>query len=115
MHMNVGIIIEGGRSLNLGSAMLYIGLIKNQNPSSLTDPRHFESVEELHHYLTQAINQDGLISFNVLTLKLLQESILAGQTLIVSFGHPYLSLMIGEEDSIYSDTTSFKYISLTQM
>ncbi|MCF2491500.1 hypothetical protein [Dyadobacter sp. CY347] len=94
--------------------MILIGLIKNEDPTSLIDPLSFESVEALYEYLGLVLKKRNFALFTPLTVGTLTESLKLEKPLLINFGERSVSLMIGEEGVIIGNTSRFIHVGLLQ-
>jgi hypothetical protein len=92
--------------------MLLLGLIKEEDPTLLIDPVSFESVEALYTYLTTLLNSQKFSLTEPLTLDLLQDGLTYEKPLIINFGESSVSLMLGEQEVIYANTSRFVHVGL---
>ncbi|MCE7061966.1 hypothetical protein [Dyadobacter sp. CY343] len=94
--------------------MLFIGIIKNEDPTSLIDPLSFESVEALHQFLSQVLDKRNFSLSTPITIELLMESLKLQKPMVVNFGERNVSLMMGEQEVIYANTSRFVHVGLMQ-
>ncbi|MCF2501376.1 hypothetical protein [Dyadobacter chenhuakuii] len=94
--------------------MILIGLIKNEDPTSLIDPLNLESVEAVYEYLSLVLKKRNFVLSTPLTIETLTESFKLEKPLLINFGERSVSLMMGEEHVIMASTSRFIHVGLLQ-
>ncbi|MCF2490754.1 hypothetical protein [Dyadobacter sp. CY347] len=94
--------------------MILVGLIKIQDPATLIDTITLESVEGLYEYLRMVFKKQNFALSTPVTIEMLTEGLKLEKPLLINFGERSVSLMIGDEDVIMSNTSRFIHVGLLQ-
>ncbi|TDE09771.1 hypothetical protein [Dyadobacter psychrotolerans] len=87
--------------------MIFLGLIKANDPTSLIDPVDFRTVDELYEYLLKALDSHNFSLSVPVTKELLEDGLKMEKPLIINFAGSTVSFMLGEKEVIYSNTSRF--------
>ena len=87
--------------------MIFLGIIKSNDPTSLIDPKKFHTVDELHDFLVKALDIHNFSLPVPITKDLLVDGLKMEQPLIINFVESTVSFMLGEKEVIYANTSRF--------
>ncbi len=87
--------------------IIFLQLVKANDPTLLIDPVDFQTVDDLYAYLTKALYSQNFSLSVPVTNELLKDGLKMQKHLIINFADSNVSFMLGEQDIIYSNTSRF--------